>query len=155
MHIPFYALRKGKRKPDDRNILGTSLREVFQLPLDEYCNPSNQETEEYYYEAVASIGVIGIDEWVWTGYCCIDTYFGEENWREYLNSSPGEKDGNDGPSGGWIWQMRPLWNPREYFLVILHRRMIQATTEWTALITTFVGRLDVYVSESMIPCSSQ
>jgi hypothetical protein len=150
MHIPFHALRNGDRKPDDRHIRGTRLREASKLPLDAHGNPSTSETEEYYYEAVASLGVIGIDEWVWTGYFCIDTYFGGENWSKYAPSSPQEKGGNDGPSGAYIWQALPQWNPREYFLAVLYRRMIQATTEWSALITTFAERLKIYVSEYFI-----
>jgi hypothetical protein len=150
MHIPFHALRSSVRRRDDRHIRGTRLREALKLPLDENGSPSTKETEEYYYEAVASVCVVGIDEWVWSGYCCVDTYFGEEDWGKYPDSSPDEKGGMDGPSGGWVWQVRPYWNPREYFLAVLHRRMIQATAEWSALITTFAERLDIYVSQSII-----
>jgi hypothetical protein len=151
MHITFCALRDGERKPDV-NTRGTRLREVSKLPLDEYGYPSKDDTEEYFYEATTSICVIGVDEWVWSVYCCVDTYFGEENWTEYLNTSPGVKDETDAPSGGWIRQINPYWNPREYFLIVLHRRMIQATTEWSVLITNFAERLDIYVRESPSLC---
>jgi hypothetical protein len=147
MHIPFYALRTGERRSDDRNIRG----EASQLPLDEKGNPPTTDTKEYYYEGVASVGVVGIDEWVWTGYCCIDTYFGkEEDWSKYPDSSPGGKAATDGPSGGTILQGLPAWNPRQYFLWVLSRRMIQATTEWSALIATFAERLDIYVSSAIL-----
>jgi hypothetical protein len=147
MHIPFLALRTGKRRPDGRHIGGKQLRESMKLPLDKHGNPPTDLTEEYYYEAVASASIIGIDEWVWTGYCCIDTYFGEEAWN-YPDSPKDEE--TDGPSGGSILQKRPVWNPRQYFLVVLQQRVIQATTEWNALIMTFAERLKIYVSNRLL-----
>jgi hypothetical protein len=115
----------------------------LQLPLKKDGKPMDTRTKEWYYEAVCSIGVIGIDEWVWTAYCCMDTFFGEEEWSQYVTSSP---EGRDGPSGKT--HMFPIWNPREYFLAVIHRRMIQATTEWSSLVFIFVERLNIYVSSS-------
>jgi hypothetical protein len=105
---------------------------VRELPLS--LSKSKKE-KDYYYEAHISLLVTGVDEWQWTAYFCVDTYFGaEESWEEY----PSGNYGYDGPSGGWIWQKYPYWNPREYFLAVLMRRISQATTEWGVLIGTFL-----------------
>ncbi len=101
----------------------------------------------HYYEAQLSLIVTGVDEWLWTAYCCVDTYFGAENdWQSY----PERADfGYDGPTGGWAWQKYPYWNPREYYLTVLARRMLQATAEWQALVDTFEERLITYVRDSL------
>ena len=101
------------------------------------------EGEAYYYEAQISFLMIGIDEWLWTTYCCVDTFFGSETDREaYLNPHCP----TDAASGGSLFQKYPVWNPRQYFLAVLSRRMLQARYEWTTLVECYTNRLSTYVS---------
>ena len=100
-----------------------------------------EEDQDFFHEAQVSFLLLGIDEWVWTAYCCVDTYFGSEpNHRTYHD------DGVDAPTGGAKYLNFPIWNPREYFLMVLARRMMQATREWTNLVHVVQQRLDLYVS---------
>ena len=98
--------------------------------------------EDIYYEFQISVLVIGVDEWLWTGYCCVDTYYGcEPDRRAYLeNVNPAEP-----ASGGSASLDFPIWNPREYYLVVLCRRISQATREWGALLEAFEERMITYV----------
>ena len=138
-HVPFYALRRGPEKQDNRRLDDHCLRTSRALPL----GRPEEESHDFYHEAHASLLVTGVDEWVWTAYFCVDTYFGaESNWQSYPNIG---SSGHDGPTGGWIFQKHPFWNPREYFLAVLKRRMIQVTAEWTVLIDTYQQRLNHYV----------
>jgi len=96
----------------------------------------------YYYEAQTSVLVTGLDEYFWTVYCIVETYYGseEKEWT-YLTA----KDPLDPPTGGAKWLKLPHWNPREYYLRIVSQRIDQATQEWKALIEAFDERMTAYV----------
>lgn len=138
-HIPFYALRRGQRRPDSRRVDDTNLRQSIKLPLGQTCSP---EEEDFYYEAEVSLLVTGVDEWFWTAYCLVDGYFEPEfRYTEYFEgSSPHD------PCTGYRALHHPYWNPREFFLAVLSRRLRQATREWRALIHTFEERMNRYVN---------
>jgi len=123
---------------DSRRIDGKELRSSRPLPL-----PRNEdEKEDLYYEFQLSVLVTGVDEWLWTSYCCVDTYYGcEPDRRAYLEDAhPAEP-----ASGGSASLDFPIWNPREYYLVVLSRRISQATREWVSLIEAFEERMITYV----------
>lgn len=141
-HIPFFALRRGGRVTDHRTLHQRPLRASRHLPLARQCIPA--ESDDHYYEAQLSLTVVGVDEWLWTAYCCVDTYFpgGEPSNRSYLASIVPA----DPPSGGGLWLNNPEWKPRQYFLIVLARRIMQAAREWSALVNAFEDRLISYVS---------
>ena len=94
----------------------------------------------FYYEAEISFLITGVDEWHWTAYCCVDTFFDGElepdwYWENHF----------DGPIGGSRQEFQPVWNPREYFLLVFSRRMSQATREWKNLTDVLNSRLNTYV----------
>ena len=143
-HMPFFALRK--RSPqqihtDKRFLQGRRLRASRKLPLAR----NNAQEQDYYHEAHISFLVAGVDEWFWTAYCCVDTYFGSEpENRTYLDG----RYGSDPATGGSRWLKFPIWNPREYFLFVLARRITQATREWSALIDAFEERMVAHVGSA-------
>jgi hypothetical protein len=106
--------------------------------------------DSFYYEARTSFLLRGVDEWQWTTYCCVDTFFGNEENPQWYTS------GNmDGPPGGGLGGQPasyPIWNPREYLLLVLARRTIKATKEWTNVISKLEPRLDEYVLVLEIAC---
>jgi hypothetical protein len=118
---------------------GKPLRASRKLPLAR----NQQENLDFYHEALVSFLVAGVDEWVWTAECYVDTYFGSE--PENSTYLEGEY-GSDPATGGFTWLRYPVWNPREYFLIVLARRVMQVKSEWSALITEFDNRLLTYVS---------
>lgn len=100
---------------------------------------------EWFHEAQISLLVVGIDEWYWTAYCCVDTYFGsEEPITFYLENDL------DAPTGGGRHMKEPVWNPREYFLMVLSRRMAQVVMEWSNVTSYLEQQLGPHVS---LPCS--
>jgi hypothetical protein len=141
-HIPFYALRRGPHTLDERSIQGKPLRSSQKLPLAR----NFAEKQDFYHEGHLSLLVTGVDEWLWTAYCCVDTYFGSEcNWEGYLDKYQYGYDAPMGGGGPSAWIKHPNWNPREYFLLVLAQRMKQAVAEWSALINAFEERLVSYV----------
>ncbi|ORY13750.1 hypothetical protein BCR34DRAFT_648073, partial [Clohesyomyces aquaticus] len=99
----------------------------------------------YVYEAQISSLSLGPDEWFWTEFFLVDTYFGSEHkLHEYLsNCKPGE--GFDPPLGGVGMMDNPYFDPREYFLVKLVRRLQQVVRESTSLVDTFDERMEDYL----------
>jgi hypothetical protein len=141
-HIPFCALRSSETKIQQETGR-RPFRRSRNLPLPR--DQSSAEQDCAYHEAQISFLLTGIDEWFWMSYCLVDTYFGSGLERaNYL-----DEDNLIDPASSSIWLMYPTWNPREYFLRVLNRRMMQATGEWTTLIKTFEDRLVAYVSRTL------
>ena len=84
----------------------------------------------FFYEAQISLLLVGVDEWLWTVYCCVDTFFGSER-----APSNYEHNGQDAPSGGGRQTSYPVWSPRGYFLFVLSRRINQIAKEWRNIVS--------------------
>ena len=161
-HIPFFALRANAVQ-DRRCFNGKPLRARRRLPVlfgDDDVNSvathypvdlgiglpirslarNAISCEYYYYEAQISILVTGVNEWFWTSYCVVDTYFDSERIGYVDGSNP-----RDAASGGGMLSEHPNWNPREYFLIVVSRRLMQSTREWSSLVKIFIQRLNNYV----------
>lgn len=140
-HLPYYVLRhSSEASVDDRiyRIRGKrrSLRRFSQLPT----SLSDPQTKEFIYEAQISFLISGFDEWFWKAYCFVDTFFFSENSLQSYH-----EQGLDAASGGERYADLPVWNPREYFLLVLARRFRQVTKEWSVLVNTLDARLEIYV----------
>ena len=132
-HLPYYALRHGTSiKADARGLRRSG--EFFCRRLG---------SREHLYEAQISVLVTGVDEWFWTAYCFADTYFGSDESIQYYH-----KNKLDALAGGEKSARFPVWNPREYFLSILSRRLKQVTKEWSNVIEALEMRLRSYVGPS-------
>jgi hypothetical protein len=102
------------------------------------------DEREFFHEAQVSVLLVGIDEWVWTLYCLVETHFSEsgpEDVEHYIR--PGGDW--DAPSGEGANYSRPVWNPREYFLLVLSRRLRQVRFEWANLVQTLETRFKILV----------
>lgn len=138
-HLPYFALRRSTLKefPNKAN----RRTGVFADEFSKNCGPGEWE---YFHEAQISILLVGVDEWVWTLICLVDTYFGlEEDVEEYKNEDL------DAPSGCAGEYSRPVWSPREYFLLVVSRRISQITMEWNNIVITLEQRLKFLVSISL------
>ncbi|OJD36486.1 transcription factor sef1 [Diplodia corticola] len=129
----------GEETSDPRRISGRGFRRSRSLPLSD---PS-ENSKGYYYEAQVSFLVSGVDEWFWTSYLFVDTYFGKEEDYNSCYANPDVTTGTD-PASGSIQLKHQVWNPREYFLAVLTQRMRQVTGEWTYLINTFEAQMNIY-----------
>ena len=119
------------------------LRAATPLPLDGQADAEKLE----FFEAQISFHACGVDEWVWTTYFFEDDYFteGANQTRDWMGPPP-ECKGLDVPIGRHRSMEHPIWNPREYFLAALSRRMTQVTKEWKNIISAFDERMIEYVS---------
>ena len=93
------------------------------------------------YESQISLLITGIDEWFWSAYLCLDTFFeGRENVSFYHSHH------YDALIGGALRPNKfPIWNPREYFLFTFSRRFTQVTKEWASIVRKLEGRLSIHV----------
>ncbi|KAF2656663.1 hypothetical protein K491DRAFT_596635, partial [Lophiostoma macrostomum CBS 122681] len=98
----------------------------------------------FYYEAQISSLSLGPDEWFWTEYFLVETYFGSEGRIStyFEDCDPG--DGFDPPLGGIGRMNIPRYDPREYWLMKVERRVLQVTKEYAALVDTFDARMENY-----------
>jgi len=97
--------------------------------------------------------VTGSDNWSWTAYGFVDTYFDGENNNE---SALHYEASNQDPLSAGIYPLdRPVWDPREYFLKIFACRMRQVKEEWSNIVSHSVEQCNNCVgtlfSTSLIP----
>lgn len=96
--------------------------------------------DSFYFESQISFLLTGVDEWQWTAYCCVDTFFGSAKDPEWYMTKQ-----LDGLSGVEQLANLPIWNPREYFLLVCSSRLSQVTMEWSNVVLKLQSRLDEYV----------
>jgi len=131
-HLPYYALRRSPAPQEDAR----GLRRCGSfIPSRE-----NPNAFDYIYEAQVSILITGVDEWFRTADCCTDIHFGSEETVLYYY----EYD-LDAPTGGEKSTNYPIWNPREYFLLVLSCRVRQITKEWSNIMDALEDRLQYHV----------
>lgn len=133
-HLSYLALRRGPEIRDSREL--RSSQPMFRVLETTKALPQ----DDYFYEAQISLLLVGVDEWFWTAYCCVDTFFRSERSPELYDQKK-----VDGPTGAGYFVSEPIWNPREYFLVVLSRRMNQITKEWKNVVSVLEFRLQSYI----------
>ncbi|KAL4809505.1 hypothetical protein BDV18DRAFT_157260 [Aspergillus unguis] len=152
-HIPFFALRSSIPGVSSSVSHLNRRKGEFQASFSACAG----DEREFYHEVQTSVLLVGIDEWVWTVYCLVETHHSEtgpEDVSEYI------KYGTDAPSGQGVDSSMPIWNPREYFLLILSRRMSEVRFEWANLVQTLEARFkvleqDIFLGPSTEQRSSQ
>ena len=116
---------------------------------------ADQYTHGYLHDAQISCVVTGHNNSMWTAWALADTYFHDENDGEnnkemlaYYND-PDER--GDPLTRGKLTVDTPLWDPREYFLVVYKMRLMQITKEWRAIIYMMKSSVENYVRRHSIP----
>ena len=135
-HLSYVALRHVGAGKDPRG-----LRDHITMiePLDATVG---SQQDLICYDAATSCVVFGKNDSNWKSYCNVETWFdSEHDVQAYLDT------GRDGPSGGARLASEPCWNPREYFLLVLCRRLMQLGMEWGHLSTVLMERLNTYVCQ--------
>ena len=123
-------------KADSRNL----RRSGYLVP-----SQKGSPQSEYLYEGQLSLLITGVDEWFWTAYLCAETYFGSEESIQYYYENQ-----LDALTGGEKSLRDPVWNPRDYFLSVLSRRLKQVTKEWSNVVESLEDRLRSHVSNSWL-----
>ncbi|KAL4904774.1 hypothetical protein BDW74DRAFT_21820 [Aspergillus multicolor] len=134
-HIPFFALRRSVTGTPTSQSHVNRRKGEFQASF----STCTGDEKEFFHEAQISVLLVGIDEWVWTLYCLVERHYSEtgpEDVKKYIQS------GMDAPSGQGINYSMPIWNPREYFLLVLSRRMSEVRSEWSNLVQTLETRFE-------------
>jgi hypothetical protein len=97
------------------------------------------------YEAQVSVLVTGVDHWSWTAHAFVDTsYHGDDN-RESVEYYADSTVPVDPLTAGSHVADTPIWKPREYFLLVLERRMGQVKKEWEQTVNSLLQRIEPYV----------
>jgi hypothetical protein len=98
--------------------------------------PNSQDRRKYgIYEAQISFVICGPDETRWVAYAFVDTDFGGED----MGDEPSSCDGigwDPIATEGKLDANLPIWDPREYFLIIFEIRIAQVRKEWEYLVRT-------------------
>ena len=68
------------------------------------------------------------------------THFGSEESIQYYHENQ-----LDALTGGEKSIQYPVWNPREYFLSVLSRRLKQVTKEWSNVVESLEDRSRIQV----------
>lgn len=135
LHLPYFALRRSKYILQDTRKLRKSR--TFLRADQQAVN----EDHECIHEAQISFLITGVDEWFWTALCCVDSFFEAERPIDVLY-----QEQKDAPTGGMRRSSKPMWNPRQYFLIVLAVRLRQVRKEWENILFVIDERLSKYVS---------
>jgi len=149
LSIPFIALRYHKSLREDvrKRPSGDSLRNSWIaecLTAQSYGNKASPK-KACIYEAQASVSLTGTENFVYTVYGTIDTYYESKsehsvkvyhrNWKE--NGCMWD------PFLGWTCVLdRPVWESRLYFLMIWKAQLANAVLEWDKLTDEMKGAAD-------------
>lgn len=140
-HTPFYRLRRRRPKQYCRDRVHTK-------PSRQRVDLSFLISECYIQEAQVSFTICGIAESCWVAYGFFDTdpdedeQMSEDEFSDVIRPdmiADGEADAN-----------YPIWSPREYFLLIVRRRLEQIVREWINLVATIESSMIEY---SIGPCT--
>jgi len=109
---------------------------------------TSKSTDEYHclYEAQISVTVTGIDNWVWTAYGIVDTYFASGETADDYDTLEGRLRGRPDPlAAGQLNADQPIWKPREYFLKVFEIRSNRVLKEWDKIACTVEEEIKRYV----------
>ncbi|KFY74283.1 hypothetical protein V499_05679 [Pseudogymnoascus sp. VKM F-103] len=162
LHMPYYVLGKSKTASRDarRKSDGSPLRQSRKLDflsrsLD--ASKGSNPTDQHYWlhEAQISIVVTGVNNWVWTAYGFVDTYFGSKGTVEDYDKLKGRHWEREDPlAAGRLNGGEPIWTPREYFLRVAQSRIREVLKEWNRIVRTVTeeveGSRDLVYSSSKI-----
>ncbi|RDW64274.1 hypothetical protein BP5796_10776 [Coleophoma crateriformis] len=150
-HLPYYAWRSmqseqmDSRKRADRKALRRS-EEVIHLDVKGHDLEIDPELKDYIYEAQISVMITGMDNYFWTGYCFVDTYFkDQDDNRERVEHYCNSEQKLDPTSCGRMTADRPIWTPREYFLRTLSFRMDQVKQEWNNAVVQLIEQIEPHI----------
>jgi hypothetical protein len=116
--------------------------------------PRSQDQKQYgIHEAQISFVICGSDNRRWVGYGFVDTEFDRENLADHDLSYVGKHE--DPIAFGELDANLPIWDPREYFLMVLQIRMAQVLKEWECLIRTVERSINQYVCRRFLPTNQR
>jgi hypothetical protein len=87
--------------------------------------------------------VVGLDSHFWTAYCFADAHFSDSD----LNKPTGTlfRDGDDPICRGKYLVEKPIWDPREYFLIALASQIDKVTEDWSNVVAQLMQQSKLLV----------
>lgn len=124
---------------------GEPLRQSWELPPIPVLSMASKDksvptaSSVLLYEATISIGVTGIDHYIWAAYAFVDTYFDSRESVDSYHQMKGRRQrrgrGPEDPlAAGQITADEPIWDPREYFLKTMQIRAGLVDKEWSQIL---------------------
>jgi hypothetical protein len=156
-HLPYYAWRRKQPTVDfddedeEEEFDGKPTRqteEVIPLKLKGHDFDPIQDDDhsrDYIHQAQISVMITGADNWFWTGYCFVDTYFKAADHSESVEHYSRQRPEMDPFSCGKDDANLPFWLPRQYFLRTLSSRMEQVKQEWKNTVSQLFQLIDPVV----------
>ncbi|KAM5349660.1 hypothetical protein ACJ41O_006165 [Fusarium nematophilum] len=153
-HIQFYVWREdGPQHRDSRKKQnGETLRKSRQL---QHLGIEGDESSQVYiYEAQVSCLVTGLDQESWVAYLFLDTYYQGTASSESVTyyHRKGEDGGQlykpDPLTAGTCNAQKPIWTPREYFLIVYECRLKQVRHALHNLASRLLLKLEPYIRDS-------
>jgi hypothetical protein len=100
------------------------------------------------YEAHISIVICGSENTRWVAYAFVDRYCNTEELENELSSEGLHVDPIAG--GEELDSDLPVWNPREYFLIIVELRLGQVLREWQNVVRRVERSIKKYASRPFL-----
>jgi hypothetical protein len=105
------------------------------------------------HEASISLAICGCDNKRWEAYAFVDTenVSDDENLSDKIwNVEEWALDPIASDESVEVNANKPIWNPREYFLMILEIKIRQVLKEWQYLVRTVERSVKAYVSAFLV-----
>lgn len=147
LHLPYFALRTG---PPQRKVNGKWQTQWTNLSfLQTETSKSKGQEIRGIYQAHISLAIYGVSESRWVAYAFDNNDFNDRGF--------GDEDSEDEcypykifqedpiALGGKFDANAPIWDPREYFLMIFQNRIGQALQEWEYLVRWIERNIEGYV----------
>jgi hypothetical protein len=143
-HVPFYVIKESKRLLSDtrKGFEGKPLRRSWALPF----LSGSRDAPCCLYEAQMSVTVTGIDDYVWTAYGIVDSYFQSKDTAvSYHKMQSSRTLWIDPLAAGQLPFLNPVYTPREYYLKVFEIRMRQVLREWQLILDKIEEDATLYV----------
>ncbi|KAF2189216.1 hypothetical protein K469DRAFT_563071 [Zopfia rhizophila CBS 207.26] len=149
-HIPYLALRTSTMPSTESILAGVETkprRKWFDLSFLKTSHPKELEKQRIgVYEAQISVVTCGSDKSKWATYAFVDTEFDGEPLEEGDFDYEGmHEDPIVSESDGQINANHPIQDAREYFLLVVEKRMAQVHREWKYLVQKVEESIEKFV----------
>jgi len=150
LHLPYFVLRPG---PPPREVNIKRRSQWIDLSFLQTDSKSKSQEIRGIYRAHISLAIYGVSDIRWVAYAFDNNDFDDKEFDEEDSEDDGDhyKVFQEDPiaSNGEFDANAPIWDSREYFLMIFQNRIAKVLTEWEYLVRwvernierTYVGNL--------------
>jgi hypothetical protein len=142
-HIPYFQVKKSPPPEDSNSELPTK-------PKRDYKSLSflGMDNIDGILEAQMSFTMCGFDESHWVAYAFDDADPDNGEWEDRDFSYEGFIED---PIALWELEAnRPIWNPRQYFLLVMQSRITRVLKNWKSIVGPIRQSINSYVSATVL-----